>query len=594
MFVNIGKFVRPIFKQGLTASFFLSHILIPIGVLLFYFVSISYVLPDGVNKVFVTRSAKYLLPITIFLFIGFFSVIGLRKTKPQFFSTTKEKFYASDLILPLLPLTPVVQYIINNSDILSWFEYILIFCLLFLFAYFPIFVIPLLFRNTDSVRPLMFLGMAFTFSITNMASLSSQFSWYETGSLKIQLLLLGGVWFISWLLFKVNLRNFLYLLIAVNFVSNSFFQIINREDTKSNAYLKQTDNMLVTLIDSREPVITPSIYLLVYDAYVASETYLAYGIDNRDQEQYLKDLDFKMYPHTYSVGGNTIQTMSRVLNSSTSFYGNKRRAVSGDGIVQNLLEKYGYRTYGVFDADYFFIGIISGYDYSVPRYDGSFTINNSSVNLLIKAIFMGELRGEILFDISFENVSWEGDFSQEKNTIFSEVSVEPKFIYMHNFLLPGHSQNSGVCRPNEVKLHGGKLVRANLVMRQDIEMIIENDPKAIVIVAGDHGPSLTKNCTYTEDDYEISEISRLDIQDRFSTFLAIRWPSSDFEEYDDITVLQDLFPAIFAYIFEDQELLESKIEPLIINSNRNIISGVGVSDGVIEGGIHDGETLFTE
>ena len=587
MFVNIGKFVRPIFKQVLTASFFLSHILIPIGVLLFYFVSISLVLPDGVNKVFVTRSSKYLLPITIFLFIGFFSVIGLRRIKLQFISTSREELFAGDLLLLLLPLTPVVQYIINNSDILSWFEYILIFCLFILFVYLPIFVIPLLFRNTDSIRPLMFLGMAFTFAITNMASLSRQFSWYGHGSLKIQLPILGGVWFISWLLFKINLRNFLYLLIVVNFASNSFLQIINREGTLSNADLNQTDNMLVTLIDSREPVITPSIYLLVYDSYVANETMLAYGIDNRDQEQYLKDLDFKMYPHTYSVGSTSIETMSRVLNSSTSFYGNQRRGVSGDGIVQNLLEKYGYRTYGVFSTNFLFRGIIPSYDYSVPRYDDSFLSYGSSVNLLIKAIFMGELR----FDINFEKVSWEYDFSQEKNTIFSEVSVEPKFIYMH-ITLPGHSQNSGVCLPNEIELYGERLARANLVMRQDVELIIENDPKAIVIVAGDHGPSLTKNCRATEEDYGISEISRLDIQDRFGTFLAIRWPSSNFEEYDDITVLQDLFPTIFAYIFEDPGLLESKIEPL--NIDKTIISGVAVSDGVIEGGIHNGEALFSE
>jgi hypothetical protein len=74
--------------------------------------------------------------------------------------------------------------------------------------------------------------------------------------------------------------------------------------------------------------------------------------------------------------------------------------------------------------------------------------------------------------------------------------------------------------------------------------------------------------------------------------LAIRWPSSDFEEYDDITILQDLFPTIFSYIFEDPGLLESKIEPLIINYNRRIISGSTVSDGVIEGGIHNGEALF--
>jgi hypothetical protein len=355
---------------------------------------------------------------------------------------------------------------------------------------------------------------------------------------------------------------------------------------QSDADLKQTDNMLVALIDSREPVITPGIYLLVYDAYVTNETMLAYGIDNRDQEQYLKGLDFKMYPHTYSVGSTSIETMSRVLNSSMSYYGNQRRAVSGDGIVQNLLERYGYKIYGVFSSDYFFRGVIPSYDYSVPRYDGSFLDYGSSVSLLIKAIFMGEMR----FDINFDEIPPE-EYIEEKKIILSEVTEEPRFVYMHS-KFPGHSQFSGVCRPNEIELYGKRLAWANLVMRQDIEMIMENDPKAIVIVAGDHGPSLTKNCTITRDEYDISEINRLDIQDRNGTFLAIKWPSLDFEEYDDITVLQDLFPTIFAYIFEDQGLLESKIEPITDNGTR--ISGVEVSDGVIEGGIHNGEALFTE
>jgi hypothetical protein len=302
---------------------------------------------------------------------------------------------------------------------------------------------------------------------------------------------------------------------------------------------------------------------------------LAHGIDNRDQEQYLKGLDFKIYPHTYSVTSSSISTMSRVLNSSSSFYGNKRRAVSGDGVVQNLLKKFGYKTYGVFGSDYFFRGIISSYDYS-------YLDQGSSVSLLYRAIFMGEM----WFEISSE------EYIEEKKTIFSEVTEEPRFIYMHS-KFPGHSQFSGVCRPNEIELFSEKLARANVEMRQDIALIMENDPEAIVIVAGDHGPSLTKNCIpQTRDEYDISEITRLDIQDRNGTFLAIKWPSSDFEEYDDITVLQDLFPAIFAYIFEDQGLLESKIEPITDNGTR--ISGVEVSDGVIEGGIHNGEALFTE
>jgi hypothetical protein len=143
-------------------------------------------------------------------------------------------------------------------------------------------------------------------------------------------------------------------------------------------------------------------------------------------------------------------------------------------------------------------------------------------------------------------------------------------------------------------LFGERLARANIEMRQDIDAIMENDPKAIVIVAGDHGPYLTKNCYSTARFYELSEISRLDIQDRFGTFLAIRWPTEDFEEYDDIIVLQDIFPAIFTYMFEDPRLLESKIEPVTLDKDAVIISGAAVVDGVIVGGIHDGEPLFLE
>jgi hypothetical protein len=51
-----------------------------------------------------------------------------------------------------------------------------------------------------------------------------------------------------------------------------------------------------------------------------------------------------------------------------------------------------------------------------------------------------------------------------------------------------------------------------------------------------------------------------------------------------------MFPAIFAYIFEDQEMLKARIEPNTING-RNI-SGVEVSDGIIVGGADDGEPLF--
>ena len=65
----------------------------------------------------------------------------------------------------------------------------------------------------------------------------------------------------------------------------------------------------------------------------------------------------------------------------------------------------------------------------------------------------------------------------------------------------------------------------------------------------------------------------------------------DFVKYDDITVLQDLFPAVFAYLYKDTTILESKIEPIIPIPNSSI-SGASVNNGVIYGGINDGELLF--
>ena len=439
-------------------------------------------------------------------------------------------------------------------------------------------VIPSLLKAVSSTRILMFLGLAFAFSITNMAALSKQFGWHEEGSLKIQVAVFCMVFLVSGLLFHLNFRKPLYIICAVYFISTGAIQAFAREDASSNSALIQADTEIVDLVDSNQPVVTPGIYLLVYDAYVTNETMLSYGIDNRSQELYLEELGFQLYPNAYSVAASSNSTMGRVLNASVDFYGNPRRSASGDGIVQNLLKGLGYKTYGVFSSDYYFRGIAPGYDHSFPSY-------SSWGSAFVKAILIGEFR----FDIDFDKVPGE-QFVEQKIEYFSQESEVPKFIFMHSNL-PAHSQNSGACLPNEVQLFSDRLAEANLEMRQDVEAIIANDPKAVVIVAGDHGPYLTKNCTETSDLYDVSEISRLDIQDRFGTFLAVKWPEENFSDYDDIVVLQDLFPSVFAYIFQDPKLLESKIDPVTLETDAT--SGAAVNNGVINGGINDGEPLFT-
>jgi hypothetical protein len=543
-----------------------------------YFTLASLLLPPGVNQVFAARSAKYSWPIVILLWIAFFAVLWARKLRIHPGEIPRENASPSDLILLLLPLAPVVQYIVNNDEILSWVDALLVLSAFALLAAVVVIIVPILLGRTGSARPVMYLGLAFAFTITYMASLSRQFAWHENGSLKIQLPVFGGVWLLSWLLFRLKQRKLLHFVIAFSFMTNSLSQLYVWARARAAAEARPVESEFPARVGSREPVITPSIYLLVYDAYVVNETMLGYGIDNRDQERYLEDLGFKLYPHTYSLNAFSVGTMSPVLNVSYIVPDYARGPVSGDGVVQNLLRRFGYETFGVFPSDYFFRGVFPSYDYAFPGH-------RSSAGLLVAAVLEGEFR----FDIGFDEISPD-QYVQEKERIFSEPPEDPRFVYTHSEL-PGHSQNSGACLPDEVDLYRQRVASANVEMRQDIELIMENDPGAIVIVAGDHGPYLTKNCVGTGEAYETSEISRLDIQDRFGTFLAIRWPTADFEQYDEIVVLQDLFRAVFAYVFADPGLVPRQGEPVLGNTGQ--ISGATVVDGVIVGGINDGEPLFT-
>ena len=584
----IQKPVIKLFRTAVILDTKWTHFLIPLVVLTLYFVSfswfLSWLLPEysaNVNAVFVNKSWKVSFLLAAGLYLIFFIFFKIKKGNKLTFENSIEKLCVSDFFLILLPLTPVVQYILNNQDILSPLGSVYVFTVFVIFSVLFIIVTPTLLGIVGSTKTLMILGLVFTFAITNMALLSAEFGWFERGSLKIQLGLFSAIFLVSWILYNLIGRKFLYFVIAIFFITNSAIQLAPDDEAKIT--LSTTDNKLVELVGSKIPLSTPNIYLLIYDSYVINETMLEYGIDNSAQEKYLETLGFKLYPHTYSVGAASIVTMSRTLNTTTEHYGIARKWVSGDGITQNLLKSFGYETYGIFRSDYFFRGIGSSYDFSFPKASPS---AHSAHKLLLKAIFMGEFR----FDVEFDKPSLE-QFIEYKLSIFESVPNKPRFVYMHTDA-PGHSQNSGVCRPNETELFKEKLIEANDEMKQDIETITQKDPGAIIIVAGDHGPYLTKNCIGTGGHYDVSEISRLDIQDRYGTFLAIKWPTEDFSKYDDITVLQDLFPAIFTYLFKDDKLLEAKIASTTL-TNR-VISGASVKNGIIYGGINDGEPLFID
>ncbi|RPJ73394.1 MAG: hypothetical protein EHM20_12305, partial [Alphaproteobacteria bacterium] len=428
----------PKFKNFFTASFFFSNLLIPIALLLIYCYSFAFVsshfLLKGVNFIFTSRISKYLLILTVLVSLLTIFLRLTRKDERSETQTHLEKISLSHLPLLLLPLTPVVQYLINNQEILSFSDILSVLAFFILFSSIYILVIPALMGKLSSAQILISLGLAFAFTMINMSALSQNFNWFAKGSLKIQLLYFGFVFMLALSLMKLNYQKFLSLILLVYFVSNSFIQIISYGRNSEKEALPATENRLQSMTEGRIPESTPNIYLLVYDAYVANETMLGYGIDNSPQETYLKDQGFVLYPSTYSVDAISINSMSRVLNASTEYGGNLRRAVSGDGFVQNTLKKLGYKSYGLFPNDYFFRGIGSSYDFT------TLASSISPTKLIISAVLIGEFR----WDIGFNSLSRD-EFVNMKQEIFKSDIEKPLFIYSHSNK-PVHSQNSGVCR----------------------------------------------------------------------------------------------------------------------------------------------------
>jgi hypothetical protein len=581
---NTDVLMQELWKRFGSTGFFIKRILIPLSLLAVYSAAYAFLssqlLTEGVSYAFTNRLWKYVVLVMGVLTLGFILLRLIKKPGDSTLNLTPERLSAQDFLLLLLPLTPVAQYVIHNQDILSPLESLSVLAFFVVFSGLLILAVPALLGFVSSPRTLSIVGLAFVFTLTTMASLSASFSWFEYGSLKVQMPVFCGVFLLAWVLFTSNNKKLLYLLVTVNFIANSAVHLVSQSGVVGAQPLFDAENSLISVVAQRKPLTTPNIYLLVYDAYVPDETMQAYGIDNRPQQDFLANNGFTIYPHVYSIGSSTVETMSRVLNVSTEYYGETRRGVSGDGVVHNLLQHLGYETYGIFPYDFMFRGVGSSYDFSIPE------VTETSQDIhLISAILMGEFR----FDIGFDTQPYD-QFVETKQNILNDVSANQVFVYSHT-VYPGHSQNSGVCLPNETALYAERLARANVEMRQDVAKVMENDPEAIIIVAGDHGPYLTKNCGLTANLYDVSAITRLDIQDRFATFLAIRWPTGDFVKYDDITVLQDLFPAVFAYLYSDPEILESKIEPIIIESYESI-SGASVNNGIIDGGANDGEPLF--
>jgi len=542
-----------------------------------YFLAASLLLPGGVNANFTARIWLPLLALGLWTQVLTVALVGI----PQDWRTQwrRREWHWTDFAFVIVPMTPVLAYTIGNTTYLTVTSSVTLLGTFAVGLYLLVVIAPTMVSGFANRRALMAIVSAGLFMLINMASLTRSQAWYETGSFRVQALMLAALTVIAIALSLIPARALLAIASVFAITQASVAALSTSEDLYQEQALTQTETAALESDGLPWPT-RPDIIVLFYESYANSETMSAYGINNDEQADYLTSEGFTEYPGIYSNGSATLETLPRVLNASTDL-GSRNNYLSGDEFVPIVLKQQSYSTAGIFSSDYYLGSEPPSWDTILPQ--------PTSGGLDIPPMAEGVLRGEFRVEASFTSIDYD-TYLETKRGVISKPDSSPLFLFTMN-KYPGHTQNSGQCLPDEKERYEQGLKIANKEMREDIEAINRTRPNAVVVIAGDHGPYLTKNCTALATNYSESEIDRLDIQDRFGTFLAVRWPNGEIPEAE-MRVTQDVLPAVLAYASGNSDYWTKRA--VSATTVTGAAGPTSVSDGVIIGGKDDGEPLFLD
>jgi membrane protein insertase Oxa1/YidC/SpoIIIJ len=517
----------------------------------------------------------FYLGIALFFLSAVINIYKLiSRNRVESYKFPSDNYTKNDILLTLLPLTFIVQYGLLNGDVLMGEEFVKFIGFYAIAIVVPLcLVLPVLNRFMPTFGFFPFL-LSFMIVILAFPVLVTSNNW-EPGipDIAFVIALLSILFLISMFLFYNHRKSFLVLSLIM-FSTNTIVTLLQNP----NEYRDTVAEIDYTnFIANGEMTSKPDIYLLTFDSYVPQETMMQYGIDNSSQEAYLKDKGFELYPHAYSLGGDTRTSMSRVLEMTSTLKQPSVYSTAGNALVPSILNDHGYHTYGIL-SPYWLTAPSIGYDTSHPAY-----VTGSD------AIYTGVNQGEFKFDLidTASETSGKYGFVIKKEIMTADTDF-PKFMYTHTG--PWHSQNSGKCAVDEIDQFESRLKVANNVMKEDIEDILSTNRDSIIIINGDHGPYLTGDCHNLENIKE-SELTRLHLQDRYGAFLAIKWPDSGRSDYIKIRTIQDAFEAVFGFLFQDDKVLQERVPSSVLKISNNIPDNA-ISDGKINVGIDKGEDLY--
>jgi len=540
-----------------------------------------FVIPEGNTTIFLLRGSKlvgivFLALSVIFLISWFFNRNFKFKKK---INTPNLK----DLILVALPISPVINYALINN------EYLVVSGLLFLigvsliFILFFSYIFPVIFSYLASINILMISGLALSFTIISIAKIYNN----PDGHILNSLLVTQGVYlilsFLAVYLLYIFDKRIAYIAVIFFMITGIMVNFLNQSKDKLSK-IQQPKRIVEFLNNPKNKIIKKkNIYVLVYESYANLETLNYYGFDNKEHLDFLENNNFKVYHGIYSNASTSLASTSRILEINGNLSQLDRYYTSGNAFALDIFKANGYKTIGLFKSPYFFGSSKISWDEYHPKE----SVTKMGGGNITKSIFEGNFE----FDIFEDNYEYK-DYLKFKEKYLTSIKKETLF-YTHNSY-PGHSGNSGKCATNEKQKYFQGMKKANIEMKNDVLNLLKNDPNSIIVLLSDHGPYLTKNCRNLKK-YNINTINKYDIQDRYGAFLSIYWPKDISESENELVITQDIFPAILSNVTNNKNLFnELQIQRKFFDEISWSIAGINVFNGIINGGMDDGNPLFNK
>ncbi|MCL2283502.1 MAG: YidC/Oxa1 family membrane protein insertase [Fibromonadales bacterium] len=317
-----------------------------------------------------------------------------------------------------------------------------------------------------------------------------------------------------------------------------------------------------------------SIYLFLQDGFPHQDyaDYLKLP-DYNELMNILKLNDFNIY-NVYSMASHTLATMSSVFDINASIIPKSKNQVptdvsiattftytsenldmyrlftSGNNKSNLLLQENGYQT-----------GFVTPFFQYMMSNENNFY--NFEINLLttkiknkmLKAIALGYLNSGIF------RIKVRDDASEFTEFITKYPLKDNLFAWYTSG--PGHSTDGALGGAEaEIADYTTRYIEAIQGMKTKILAAVKNNPNAIIIFMSDHGGFLIDDGLRFPPNYDFNKTDYMKFRDIFGAFMAIRFPDKErAAKYDkDFNVVQDLFPIVFAYLFDSEIPLKYKIQ----------------------------------